>query len=308
MQPRAMLPAKARKLLSAQHGVITTAQLVACSVTRRTIDRLSGGWQRLSPGIYLTGAPSFDAAVSAGLIRGGPDAVVGGMAACFLEKAVRDAPKTVLIWAAERRTGFPVGDWAVEFRRGTPSRFGELEPPRTRIHRSLLDVATTHGELDTVATITSAFAKRVASQGRLLTELRKRGKQRHRATIEALCDPASKGVHSLIEWVFLRDVIRAHRLPEPDLQVSKSAGRVDGHFRQYRTIVELDGKRDHAVWSRDMRRDNEHLLEDGSVTLRYGLTNILEQPCEAAAQVARRFRGQGWPGTPATCRRCRAAS
>ena len=290
------------QLLDMQAGVISTGQLIGAGVTSRVIDRLSLAWERVSPGIYLTRPPIWESAAWAGLLRAGDGAAVGGLAACFLEGALRDAPRSVLIWAERAKSGFHLGPWSVEFRRGTrPSyRF----PPRTRIHASLLDVASTSNELDTAATMTSALSRGVAEPGRLLDELGSRAHQRHRSMIETLCDPTSKGVHSLIEWVFLRDVVRAHRLPEPELQVTKSAGRVDQLYDRFDTIVELGGIRDHSDWSKDMYRDNEHLLEHHTLTLRYGLNDVMGRPCAVSSQVLRRFRSRGWRGRPKGCRRC----
>lgn len=213
-----------------------------------------------------------------------------------------DAPWAVTVWTRGAQSGFGVGKWRVEFRRGRP--LGYRSPSRTRIHSSLLDVASTHDAFDTAATITSAFSRRAADPGRLLLEVESRLRQRHRAMIEALCDPSTQGVHSLIEWLFLRDVVCAHGLPEPSRQVGKVAGRVDAFYDEYLTIVELDGMRDHSDWSKDMIRDNEHLLEDGSPTLRYGLNAVMGDPCRASRQVGRRLRSQGWRGVLRVCSAC----
>lgn len=305
MRNRQNLPPEARHLIRAQAGTISTGQLIGSGLSPRVVKRMVQGWERVAKGIYLTTPPHWESALWAGLLRGGAKAVVGGLAACHLEQALRDAPLDITVWVPERRADFSVGTWRIRFRRGR--REGYRTPKRTRIHTSLLDVAASHDELDTVATITSALARGVAEPRRLLTALGERPRQRHRETIRALCGPAAKGVHSLIEWLFIHDVIRAHGLPEPDLQVQKAAGIVDEHYHRFATIIELDGMRDHSDWSKDMYRDNEHLLEDLSVTLRYGMNAALRWPCAASEQVARRFRSRGWLGQPKPCARCAAA-
>lgn len=302
MRPRQYLPLQARELAQRQAGVLTTAQLRACGLTPRVIDRLSAQWQPVVKGIHLTSQPTGLSAVWAGVLRGGPDAVIGGLAACYLDGAVRDAPSTISVWVPERRMALTVDDWRVTFRRGAPS--GVRFPPRTRIHDSLLDVAATHDEFDTVATITSAFARRTAEPSRLQTAMDERSRQRHRETIRLLCDPSSQGAHSLIEWLFLRDVVRAHGLPEPERQIPQAAGRVDALYTAFGTIVELDGMRDHSDWSKDMMRDNHHLLITDDRTLRYGLNAVGGRPCEVANQVAALLQRNGWQGQPRACRCC----
>ena len=56
-------------------------------------------------------------------------------------------------------------------------------------------------------------------------------------------------------------------------------GRVDGIYDDEGIIVELDGMRDHTDWSKDMWRDNEHALQLGAVTLRYGWWALELTPC-----------------------------
>lgn len=306
MRPRKQLPPAAERLLVEQAGVISCAQLVEHDLSSRVIGRITKDWERVARGIYLARPAEWHSAVWAGLLRGGDHATVSGRAACYLEGALRDKPGVIQIWAPDAADGFRVGEWQITFRRGT--RTGYRSPVRTRIHDSLLDVADTHDAADTIAAVTSAFSRGIADPRRLLAAAGERRRLRHRKEIQALCDPASQGVHSLIEWLFLRDVIRAHHLPEPDLQVPKGSGRVDAHYKTLTTIVELDGMRDHSNWSKDMFRDNEHLLEDGSVTFRYGLNATTRQACEAGAQLARRFIQQGWRGEPARCRKCRQAN
>ena len=137
--------------------------------------------------MHLAGPPRWESAVWAGLLHGGAQAAAGGMAACFLERALRDPPSTILVWAPNARRQLVVGDWTVEFRRGVVDAY--RSPRRTRIHEGLLDAARTSNERDTIATIASAFSRQVADPGRLLEALELRQRQPHRATIEALCTP-----------------------------------------------------------------------------------------------------------------------
>ncbi|NLE98730.1 MAG: hypothetical protein GX596_12205 [Propionibacterium sp.] len=111
---------------------------------------------------------------------------------------------------------------------------------------------------------------------------------------------ATAGIESVLEWLFLRDVLRPHGLPEPRRQASTEAGRVDCLYDEFGVVMELDGLRDHQDGSRDMFRDNEHVLA-GRKALRFGFTAVARDGCRAAAQVARGLRKAGWQGRMRSC-------
>jgi hypothetical protein len=56
-----------------------------------------------------------------------------------------------------------------------------------------------------------------------------------------------------------------------------------------------------------MHRDNRFVLA-ALPTLRYGWADVLDRPCEVAAQVATVLVQHGWSGLPGRCPRCRAAA
>ncbi len=80
--------------------------------------------------------------------------------------------------------------------------------------------------------------------------------------------------------------------------------RIDALFHQQRLVIELDGVRDHADWSKDMMRDNKRLIEADSITLRYGWNAVTGDACAVAAQVAASLASRGWTGEIRTCPRC----
>lgn len=294
MPPRTELPARATLLLKEQAGVITTAQLCATGLSHRVIGRLVSPLLQVATGVYVQPPVTWHAAVWAGLLRAGAEGVVGGAGAIFLHGGLRDAPDEILVWGTRTHPTIDVGRWRVTFRKGHREGFGS--PRRTRVDDALLDHARSATELDTIATVTSALARRVTTGQRLTHALDARSRVRHSATIRALADPSSQGCESPLEWLFLRDVIRAHRLPEPARQVDTGTGRVDALYEAYGVAVELDGMRDHAEWSKDMLRDNAHALDLGLITLRYGFDAVLKQPGDVAAQLARALRQRGWKG------------
>lgn len=129
---------------------------------------------------------------------------------------------------------------------------------------------------------------------------------RWRAELSAAVTDVDAGCHSLLELRWLREVERPHALPSGARQCQRprSGGRWydDVRYDPYRTVVELDGRAAHPDrqrW-RDMRRDNAG-ASDGLSVLRYGTGDVVESPCDAAVQVARVLRRNGWPGRPRAC-------
>ena len=248
--------------------MVTAAQLVGLGLSRKIIRRMSADWVRLSEGIYLTSSATWRAAAWAGYLRTDRRGVLSGPSGAFLHGAVRDEPASVSIWTPHTRRRFDVGPFPVEFRRGEREGRGEL--PRASIETSLVDLAAVCDEAQVTAAVSRALAQNLTTGPRILTELARWERHRHSKHIRDLCSAASAGIESALEWLFNRDVLMAHGLPIPTRQVRKSGGRVDGFFEEFGVIVELDGRRDHLEWSRDMLRDNEHVVRDDAVTLRYG--------------------------------------
>ena len=71
------------------------------------------------------------------------------------------------------------------------------------------------------------------------------------------------GVHSVLEFRYLRDVERAHGLPKADQR-----------------------------W-RDIDRDNI-AAGAGIITLRYNWSDVTRRPCEVASEVSAVLRQRGW--------------
>jgi hypothetical protein len=129
---------------------------------------------------------------------------------------------------------------------------------------------------------------------------------RWRAEITQALGDVAAGAHSPLEFRYVRDVERAHGLPEPDRQARAAQ---DGHdifrdalYRRYRLIVELDGRAHHPDeqrWS-DQRRDNAAAV-DGVITLRYGWADVTERACQTAREVGAALAGRGWDGPLRRC-------
>ena len=129
---------------------------------------------------------------------------------------------------------------------------------------------------------------------------------RWRTTLEDMLRAAADGIHSVLEYRYLRDVERAHGLPRSCHQVrvvidGKNAYR-DAYYGEYRLAVELDGRLAHPEeerW-RDRRRDN-HSGADDVLTTRYDWQDVTLRPCQTALLQARILRSRGWTGMPRPC-------
>lgn len=300
------LPDAACRLLRAQAGVITHAQLLTTGLTKHQIANRACEWLRPARGVFIVGEPTGEAALQVAALIAGPDGAIGGEAAAHLAGVVRDVPKRIVAFSPSAKAGVVVGDHVVVFRRGTRCPVGS--PPRSKLEASLVDMAADADERAIIDAVARALVQRMTTVDRLSAELRSRTRVRGRGLLKALLLRANQGVESVLEWLFLRDVVRAHGLPEPSRQVRTGHGRLDNLYEPWRLVVELDGERDHADWSRDMLRDNEHLLDDGRTTLRYGMNAVLGKACQVAAQIGRGLTARGWPGSLGTCPTCAARS
>jgi hypothetical protein len=188
-----------------------------------------------------------------------------------------------------------------------------VTPPRTRLEETVLDLAGTAATLDDACGwITRALGRRLTTQGQLQEAMALRAKLRWRRQLTQVLTADWDGVHSSLEYRYLRSVERPHRFPHGIRQARARRGRGtiyrDVLYDQYAVAVELDGRAAHPGDQRwlDIQRDNA-AAADGILTLRYGWFDVTERPCQVAAQVAQvlRFRGytlaQGCSaGCPAT--------
>jgi len=171
----------------------------------------------------------------------------------------------------------------------------------------VLDLAQLASTLDEACGwITKACGRRLTTEEKLRTALAMRKKMRWRTELVDILAAAGDGIHSVLEYRYLRDVERAHGLPRSRHQVRVVIdGKVvyrDVYYEEYRLAVELDGRAAHPDderW-RDSRRDNQARAR-GVETARYGWREVYAHPCETALLQAQILRQRGWPGTPKPC-------
>jgi hypothetical protein len=313
-----------QELLEIQQGVIARWQVAQAGHDARIVDpRLrSGRWQPLYRGVYatFTGRPSRIALLWAAVLRAGPGAALSHETAAELDGLIDKPGKYIHVTVGPVRQVSPsrreIGREPLPkiiFHRC--ARIGQARhpartPPRTRIEETTLDLIQASPNIDqALAWLASVCGRRLTTPELLLGAMAARPRLRWRAELAGALTDVSGGVHSVLEWHYVRGVERSHGLPRAKRQViSLVGGRtryLDNHYQEFGVAVELDGQAAHPVdarW-RDIHRDNAS-AEVGIVTLRYGWADVTEEPCRVAAEVARVLRNRGWNGRPRACSPC----
>ena len=301
-----------RRLAALQDGVLTREQCLAHQLSTKAVNRMisEGHWQRLSRGIYLTGAvaPAWRSLAWAGVMIGGDAARVGGRAAAHLEGLLDEAPDEIAILIPHGRRQGNRPPWVFVREKAAFRTSSRGNPPRIGIEDAVLDLCAEAAPAEVVGWLTMAVQRRLTTPERLRRALDRRTRQRHRQIILDLLSDVAEGAESPIEVRYARDVERAHGLPRGTRQAASRGGQHlrDVDYDAYGVLVELDGRLGHTGMGRfrDMWRDNEAVVEN-RVTLRYGSVDLYRRPCEVAFQVASILLHRGWTGFPTRCDRCR---
>jgi hypothetical protein len=291
-------------LAGRQARTLSREQLVGHGVSDRVIQRLltDGRLDRICQGIYATGEGGWMQQAWAGVLIGGPKAVIGGEAAGYLLGLLREPPEQVLVHTTNWRPRDP------RWRLGRSPRQGSGEPARTRLAQTVVDLAAGMDADGIVAVVAEAVGRKRVRPEEIRSVLAGTSRHPRRALLEDLLGEVATGSRSPLEVRYVRTVERAHGLPPAARQRGPlSSYAADAWYSEYGVIVELDGRAFHGGQTAldDMDRDNDHQLV-GVITLRLGWRQVVGSPCQAAAKVARALRTRGWPGSLHPCPRCRA--
>jgi very-short-patch-repair endonuclease len=313
------LPGEVQRVLRRQAGVVTRAQALAAGMTKDAIyARLrTGRWQRIHVGVYAaySGRPTRESLMWAAVLGIRPGGVLCHQTAAELHGLLDAGTNRKIHVMVPRGRSVPrrAGVVIHYSQRVDVARHPALEPPRTRLEETVLDLAeaesTTAGAISWILT---ACASRRTKPDRLLRAMEARPRVRRRKILLAALGDARIGVESILEHGYLYRVERAHGLPEGKRQRHTRAGGTwryeDVRYDKYGVIVELDGQAAHPDGERwkDVRRDNLSAA-NGWVTLRYSYADVLERPCEIADEVARALRARGYAGGAHQCGSCCAA-
>jgi len=323
----ARLPDDCVRLLNSQRGVIARWQAAGTDLQPATIDRLlrHARWQTLYRGVYaaFTGDPPRESVLWAGILRAGAGAVLSHHTAAELD-GLADQPSEVthITVGKDRQVRLGSDGSAAGLPRLVLHRCSRLDaithpartPPRTRLEETVLDMTQQAASFDVAfGWLCRACGRRLATPSLLLEAADRREKLRWRKEIDDALRDIADGAHSNLEFRYLRDVERAHRLPTARRQARTVIGeRVryrDGLYEEFGVAVELDGRAAHRVedrW-RDIHRDNAG-AQHGIITLRYSWADVTGRSCAVAAEVASTLRLRGWDGQPCRCGKdCRIA-
>lgn len=309
-------PPQCLRLLKLQCGVIASRQAGPAGLSPRRMERLAdaGRWQRLHYGVYasFTGEPPRGAILWAAVLRAGPQAVLSHETAAELEGLFDKRSKLLHVTVPVSQRVRPIAGFVIH----RSSRILEARspwrlPPRTVIEETVLDLTQEAASSDDVISLLArACQRRLTVPVLLAGRVRMRAKIRWRTEILEALEDVADGVHSPLEYRYVRDVERAHGLPAGRRQVhARHGGRRiyrDVCYLQYGVVVELDGKASHPAEQRlqDNRRDNAAAAR-GLITLRYGWADVSERACVTAFEVGKTLSGRGWPGALRSCHRCR---
>jgi len=321
-----------QQLLTEQHGLASTAQLLSCGVTPQQLRHRvqSGRWQQVLHGVHsVTNGPLVrPAALSAALLFGGPDALLSHRTAAQEWGMVRVDPGPVHITvpygrsavsqpATLRATGpryrQPVVDpgavvhpgVVVHRSRAHAHILVRTDPPRTSRPDTALDLAIAEPTARAAArTLVAVVTNAHISLAEVRTRLELRRPRRYLRPLTDALKLMAEGVQSALEYRYAVDVEQSHALPSARRQ---SPVVVDGRTLwedcDYSgcgvpLIVRLDGRRYHSAAEyafRDRRRDNAAEL-DGRPRLVYGWDEVSGDACGVAREVVSVLRRGGWEG------------
>jgi putative AbiEi antitoxin of type IV toxin-antitoxin system len=305
------IPVTAISIAEWQSGAISRQQLLEAGLSAQTIKRRveRGRWQQLDRGVYavFTGPVPRETELWAALLRAGPGAALSHLSAAELHGLIDYRGESIYVTVPSTRRVTMHGVVVRTSARIAEATHPGREPPQTTIEETVFDLIELARTSDNACGwITRAVGRRLTTAERLTETLKLRKKMRWRTTLEDILAAAGDGIHSVLEYRYLRDVERPHGLPRSRHQVrvvinGKAAYR-DIYYEEYRLAVELDGRLAHPdeERGRDRRRDN-HGGAEGILTTRYDWQDVHRHPCETALLQARILRRRGWTGTPRPC-------
>lgn len=312
MKPRQGQPDKILTLAMHQAGVVTTAQTERLGLSRGVRARFlrEGRWLPVGRGVYAVSGrpPDWEGLAWAGCLHGGDRARLGPMASARGHGLLEVDPLPVDVLVPLGRNVRVKGPWS--FDQEAPGlRWAATvgSPPRLSVEDTILDLCATGSETELLGWVTTAMRESLTTPRRLAAAVEQRARLRHRRLLTDLVADTASGAESALEVRYLREVERAHGLPDGRRQTSRTGLPYlhDVDYDPYAVLVELDGRKGHEGRGRfrDMNRDNLHVLAR-RWTLRYGWFDVIDHPCRVAWQVAQVLVDAGWAGLPVRCSHC----
>lgn len=280
-------------LASAQHGVVTRAQLLRAGISRQIVKRRlkSGLLRPMHRGIYIVGQRSTpqSRALAAAYACGDSAAVSHGIAAhvqgLMRADEVAERVHVSLAKGDRRRPGVRI------------HRVGSLPAdevtsvdgiPVTTPARTLLDIASVVSPRRLENALIEALARGLTSLREVDSILRRHPRHPGASLLRATLGSGSPArERSVAERRFVA-LLRKARLPTPEINVTVEGFEVDFLWRSQRLIVEMDGRAYHSTnhrFENDRRRDRT-LVAAGYRVMRITWRQLVDEPEAVAVQVA----------------------
>lgn len=244
------LPAAVIAWAERQGGVVGRAQLISFGVCDSQVARLvrQQVLRRLDRGVYTLGVlePTWHQYAWAAVVLGGRSARLVGRSAAVFEGLV--APTLPIQLSVDFTSGLASRTWLTVVRQRAATRpSGSLaSPPRTLVADTLLDLCAAAENDAAVIGFITLSVPRPTSPAKLRRALERRGRIAHRALITDIIAETADGVQSPLEYRWIKQVERPHRLPAPTRPYRMPSGGVtDGAYEEFRILLELDGRRYH---------------------------------------------------------------
>jgi hypothetical protein len=301
------VPPQLLELVAFQAGVLTADQAASGGLGKEQVKSRvrRGHWLRIYRGVYSTssGVPSREALLWAAVLSAGPGAMLSHQTAAELHKLTDDVSELIHVTIpADRRICRQPGIVIHFSRRAAQAVHPAQTPPRTRVEETILDLAAAAASIDdAVSWVVRGLGRRLTNAARLRAAMTQRTFVPWRRQLTELLTDDLSGLHSLLEYRYVRDVERPHGLPRGQRQVKvRQCGRIqyrDVLYDEFQLAVEVDGQLAHPPETRrrDAQRDNAAAL-GGITTFRYGWLDVTRHPCQVAAEIAALLSRRGYLG------------
>jgi hypothetical protein len=294
------------KLREQQEDVLTYAQVIDHAGRTAVRRELRGGrWQQPHPNVVVL----HNGPLTAGQLRwvavlaGPPDTCLAGPTAAALDglAGFRSDVVHVCLRQGARALDLPGVQVHWSTKLGTEHVHPARQPRRTRLPRSLIDMASRARSDDHAQAILAAGVQQLLVTPDMLREAaRLRGRFKRSALVRETIYDLAGGCHSLPEIEFAR-IIRRGRLPEPTRQrvVERPDGRryLDTDWDEFGVSAEVHGVPHIRVelWDSDLDRISD-LTADGRRVLQFTSYAIRRRSEIVLERLTRALRTGGWQG------------
>lgn len=295
------------RIAAPQHGVITLAQLLEAGLSRVAIDHRvrAGRLHRLHRGIYAVGRPDLkpDGHRLAAVLACGPDALLSHKSAGALWEILATAQTRIDVTVPGRSPAPRPGIRVHRTRSLHPEDLRVLNRiPVTSLARTIADLAAVLNPAQLLRAIEQATRLERLDFTALERTIQRSATRTGTKVLRAILADftAAPRTRSELERDFL-ELVTAHRLPPPRLNVQVAGFEVDAFWPQWQLVVELDGRAYHSpsgAFEGDRVRD-AGLQRAGHRVLRVTHKRLHREPAQVLADV----RALAALGSPAGARR-----